>query len=160
MDDRVALLGANGNGKSTLSRLFAGRLAPMTGRMTRSSKLKIGYFAQDQAEELDLAATPLAHMARLMPLQTETKLRAQLGRFGFGAARAEVAVGKLSGGEKARLLLALVSREAPPVLILDAPTNPLDIDSPQALIPGLREFEGPGSPVRHAQNERAQAGGH
>src|SRR3546814_6503391 len=97
MDDRGALLGANGNGKSTLSRLFAGRLAPMTGRMTRSSKLKIGYFAQDQAEELDLAATPLAHMARLMPLQTETKLRAQLGRFGFGADRAKVAVGKLSG---------------------------------------------------------------
>src|SRR3546814_5464199 len=83
MDDRVALLGANGNGKSTLSRLFAGRLKPMEGRMTRSGKLKIGYFAQDQAEELDLGATPLAHMARLMPLETETKLRAQLGRFGF-----------------------------------------------------------------------------
>src|SRR3546814_14833609 len=94
MDDRGALLGANGNGKSTLSRLFAGRLAPMTGRMTRSSKLKIGYFPQDQAEEPDPAATPPAHMARLMPLQHETKLRAQLGRFGFVAARAEGPAGQ------------------------------------------------------------------
>ena len=142
MDDRVALLGANGNGKSTLSKLFAGRLKPMDGRMTRSSKLKIGYFAQDQAEELDLAATPLAHMARLMPLETETKLRAQLGRFGFGADRAEVAVGKLSGGEKARLLFALMSRDAPHVLILDEPTNHLDVDSRQALVQALSAFEG------------------
>jgi ATP-binding cassette subfamily F protein 3 len=142
MDDRVALLGANGNGKSTLSRLFAGRLKPMDGRMTRSGKLKIGYFAQDQAEELDLASTPLAHMARLMPLETETRLRAQLGRFGFGADRAEVLVGKLSGGEKARLLFALMSREAPHLLILDEPTNHLDIDSRQALIQALSEFEG------------------
>ena len=142
MDDRVALLGANGNGKSTLSRLFAGRLKPMDGRMTRSGKLKIGYFAQDQAEELDLAATPLAHMARLMPLETETKLRAQLGRFGFGADRAEVAVGKLSGGEKARLLFALMSREAPHLLILDEPTNHLDIDSRQALIQAIGAYEG------------------
>ncbi|GAB4356824.1 MAG: ABC-F family ATP-binding cassette domain-containing protein [Kiloniellaceae bacterium] len=142
MDDRVALLGANGNGKSTLSKLFAGRLKPMDGRMTRSSKLKIGYFAQDQAEELDLAATPLDHMRKLMPLETETKLRAQLGRFGFGADRAEVAVGKLSGGEKARLLFALMSREAPHVLILDEPTNHLDVDSRQALVQALGAFEG------------------
>ncbi|MEQ9609965.1 MAG: ABC-F family ATP-binding cassette domain-containing protein [Kiloniellaceae bacterium] len=142
MDDRVARLGANGNGKSTLSKLFAGRLKPMDGRMTRSSKLKIGYFAQDQAEELDLTATPLAHMARLMPLETETKLRAQLGRFGFGADRAEVAVGKLSGGEKARLLFALMSRDAPHVLILDEPTNHLDVDSRQALVQALSAFEG------------------
>ncbi|MEQ8354131.1 MAG: ABC-F family ATP-binding cassette domain-containing protein [Kiloniellaceae bacterium] len=142
MDDRVALLGANGNGKSTLSKLFAGRLKPMDGRMTRSGKLKIGYFAQDQAEELDLGSTPLAHMRRLMPLATETKLRAQLGRFGFGVDRAEVAVGKLSGGEKARLLFALMSRDAPHILILDEPTNHLDVDSRQALIQALSNFEG------------------
>ena len=142
MDDRVALLGANGNGKSTLSKLLAGRLKPMEGRMARSGKLKIGYFAQDQAEELDLTSTPLAHMARLMPLETETKLRAQLGRFGFGAARADVAVGKLSGGEKARLLFALMSRDAPHVLILDEPTNHLDVDSRQALVQALSTFEG------------------
>ncbi|MGD1878611.1 MAG: ABC-F family ATP-binding cassette domain-containing protein [Kiloniellaceae bacterium] len=142
MDDRVALLGANGNGKATLSKLLAGRLKPMEGRMARSGKLKIGYFAQDQAEELDLTSTPLAHMARLMPLETETKLRAQLGRFGFGAARADVAVGKLSGGEKARLLFALMSRDAPHVLILDEPTNHLDVDSRQALVQALSTFEG------------------
>lgn len=142
MDDRVALLGANGNGKSTLSKLLAGRLKAMQGRMTRSGKLKIGYFAQDQADELDLAATPLQHMERLMPLETETKLRAQLGRFGFGVGRAEVAVGKLSGGEKARLLFALMSRDAPHVLILDEPTNHLDVDSRQALIQALGAFEG------------------
>ncbi|WP_193370848.1 ABC-F family ATP-binding cassette domain-containing protein [Pelagibius marinus] len=142
MDDRVALLGANGNGKSTLSKLFAGRLKCMEGRMTRSGKLKIGYFAQDQAEELDLQATPLAHMQRLMPMETETKLRAQLGRFGFGVERAEVQVGKLSGGEKARLLFALMSRDAPHVLILDEPTNHLDVDSRQALIQALSAFEG------------------
>ncbi len=142
MDDRVALLGANGNGKSTLARLLAQRLKPMAGRMTRSGKLKIGYFAQDQAEELDLAATPLQHMERLMPMETETRLRSQLGRFGFGAERAEVAVGKLSGGEKARLLFALMSREAPHVLILDEPTNHLDVDSRQALIQALSAFEG------------------
>jgi ATP-binding cassette subfamily F protein 3 len=138
----VALLGANGNGKSTLSKLFAGRLKPMEGRMTRSGKLKIGYFAQDQAEELDLEGTPLNHMSRVMPLETETKLRSQLGRFGFGADRAEVAVGKLSGGEKARLLFALMSRDAPHVLILDEPTNHLDVDSRQALIQALGAFEG------------------
>ncbi len=142
MDDRVALLGANGNGKSTLSRLLAGRLKPMEGRMTRSGKLKIGYFSQDQAEELDLQATPLQLMERLMPLETETKLRAQLGRFGFGVDRAEVKVGKLSGGEKARLLFALMSRDAPHVLILDEPTNHLDVDSRQALIQALGAFEG------------------
>ena len=142
MDDRVALLGANGNGKSTLSRLLAGRLKAMEGRMTRSGKLKVGYFSQDQAEELDLQATPLQLMERLMPLETETKLRSQLGRFGFGADRAEVAAGKLSGGEKARLLFALMSREAPHVLILDEPTNHLDVDSRQALIQALGAFEG------------------
>jgi ATP-binding cassette subfamily F protein 3 len=142
MDDRVALLGANGNGKSTLSKLLAGRLKCMDGRMTRSGKLKIGYFAQDQAEELDLSATPLIHMQRLMPMETETKLRAQLGRFGFGVDRAEVSVGKLSGGEKARLLFALMSREQPHVLILDEPTNHLDVDSRQALIQALSAFEG------------------
>ena len=142
MDDRVALLGANGNGKSTLARLLAGRLKLSEGRTTRSGKLKIGYFSQDQAEELDLEASPLALMQRLMPLETETKLRSQLGRFGFGVDRAEVAVGKLSGGEKARLLFSLMSRDAPHVLILDEPTNHLDVDARQALVQALGAFEG------------------
>jgi ATP-binding cassette subfamily F protein 3 len=142
MDDRVALLGANGNGKSTFMKLLAGRLKPTAGRLVRSSKLAVGYFAQDQAEELDLDATPLDHMARLLPEATPQKLRGQLGLFGFGQDKAEVAVGKLSGGEKARLLFALMSREAPQVLLLDEPTNHLDVDSRQALIQSLNDFEG------------------
>ena len=142
MDDRVALLGANGNGKSTLARLLAGRLKPQQGRVARSGKLKIGYFSQDQAEELDLNATPLALMQRLMPMETDTKIRSQLGRFGFGADRVEVQIGNLSGGQKARLLFALISREAPHVLLLDEPTNHLDVDSRQALVQALGAFEG------------------
>src|SRR3546814_13582448 len=114
----------------------------MEGRMTRSGKLKIGYFAQDQAEELDLGATPLAHMARLMPLETETKLPAQLGRFGFGADRAAVAVGQASGGEKARLLFALMCRAAPHVLLLHSPTNHLDLDSRHSLIQRPTQLQG------------------
>jgi ATP-binding cassette subfamily F protein 3 len=142
MDDRIALLGANGNGKSTLARLIAGRLKPASGRLSRSAKLRIGYFSQDQGESLDPEATPLQHLARLMPEETETKLRAQLGRFGFGQDRAEVEVAKLSGGEKARLLFALVSRAAPHLLLLDEPTNHLDIESRQALIEALGAYQG------------------
>jgi ATP-binding cassette subfamily F protein 3 len=142
MDDRIALLGANGNGKSTLVRLIAGRLKPMAGTLRRSPKLRIGYFAQDQAEELNLAATPLQHMARLEPLATEEKLRAHLGRFGFGGDKAMTRVGALSGGEKARLIFALMSRTAPHLLLLDEPTNHLDMDSREALVEALNTFEG------------------
>ncbi|MDJ0610662.1 MAG: ABC-F family ATP-binding cassette domain-containing protein [Kiloniellales bacterium] len=142
MDDRIALLGANGNGKSTLVKLLAKRLPPMAGTMNRSNKLKIGYFAQDQAEELDLSATPLDHMARLMPLATPEKLRAQLGGFGFVQDKANTEVGRLSGGEKARLLFALMSREAPQILLLDEPTNHLDVDSRESLIQALNDYPG------------------
>jgi ATP-binding cassette subfamily F protein 3 len=142
MDDRIALLGANGNGKSTFMRLLAGTLRPQEGRLTRPPKLKVGYFAQDQAESLDLGASPLEHMARCMPLATETKLRAHLGRFGFSQDKAEVKVGRLSGGEKARLLFALMSREAPQVLLLDEPTNHLDLDAREALVQALNDYEG------------------
>ncbi len=142
MDDRIALLGANGNGKSTFVKLLAGRLKPSAGRLIKSAKLKVGYFAQDQAEELDLAGTPLEHMARLLPLEPSARLRSQLGRFGFSQDKAETRVGKLSGGEKARLLFALMSREAPQVLLLDEPTNHLDVDSRQALIQAINEYQG------------------
>ncbi len=142
MEDRIALLGANGNGKSTLAKLIAGRLKPLTGRLRRSPKLRIGYFAQHQAEELDLGATPLEHMARLEPLGVPEKLRAHLGRFGFSGEKALTKAGALSGGEKARLLFALMSRSAPHLLLLDEPTNHLDMDSREALVQALNGFEG------------------
>ena len=142
MEDRVALLGANGNGKSTLARLLAGRLKPSTGRLARSPKLRVGYFAQDQAEALDLSGTPLSNLQQLMPMTTEEKLRSHLGRFGFSADKADTRASKLSGGEKARLLFALVSREQPHLLILDEPTNHLDVDAREALVQALGEFEG------------------
>jgi ATP-binding cassette, subfamily F, member 3 len=141
-DDRIALLGANGNGKSTLVKLLSGRLAPMAGEIRRPGKLKIGYFAQHQAEELDLGLTALAQAQRWMPKETEQKVRAHLGRFGFPQERAETRISDLSGGEKARLLFALTTRDAPHVLMLDEPTNHLDLDSRQALVEALNAFEG------------------
>ncbi|WP_448187259.1 ABC-F family ATP-binding cassette domain-containing protein [Azospirillum sp. sgz301742] len=142
MDDRIALLGANGNGKSTLVKLLAGRLQAMHGEMRRPGKLKIGYFAQHQAEELDLSLTPVQQMQRVMPLVLEEKVRAHLGRFGFPQAKAETKISSLSGGEKARLLFAMMSREAPHILMLDEPTNHLDLDSREALIQAINGFEG------------------
>ena len=141
-DDRIALLGADGNGKSTLVKLLAGRLEPMRGARRASAKLKVGYFAQHQADELELAATPYQHLARLMPRADEAAVRAQLGRFGFAQDRAEVEVVALSGGEKARLLFALMSRHAPHLLLLDEPTNHLDIDAREALVEALNAYEG------------------
>ncbi|MEI8396614.1 MAG: ABC-F family ATP-binding cassette domain-containing protein [Rhodospirillaceae bacterium] len=142
LDDRIALLGANGNGKSTLIKLLAERLKPMSGQIRRSGKIKVGYFAQDQAEELDLTITPIRQMLRVMPLLPEEKIRAHLARFGLTRDRAEILTGKLSGGEKARLLFALMTREAPHILMLDEPTNHLDIDSRTALIQAINGFEG------------------
>jgi ATP-binding cassette subfamily F protein 3 len=142
MDDRVALLGANGNGKSTLVKLLAGRLKPLSGTLRKSGKLRVGYFAQHQTDELDVNATPLQIMERLAPQTIEQKRRAHLGRFGFQQDKALTKVSSLSGGEKARLLLALMSRETPHVLLLDEPTNHLDIDSRQALVQAVNSFEG------------------
>ena len=141
-DDRIALLGANGNGKSTLIRLLAGRLQPSSGQLTRSAKLRVGYFAQHQLEELDLAATPMLALSRLRPAERETDIRAALGRFGFSQRRAETPIGQLSGGEKARLLLALIACQRPHILLLDEPTNHLDIVARQALVEALAEFAG------------------
>ncbi|MCO6417586.1 ABC-F family ATP-binding cassette domain-containing protein [Siccirubricoccus sp. KC 17139] len=141
-DDRIALLGANGNGKSTLAKLFAGRLPLMAGKEHRAPKLKIGYFAQHQAEELDLDGTPLTHMQAALPRATVAQCRAQLARFGLDADRAETKISACSGGEKARLLLALCTREAPQLLILDEPTNHLDIDARDALVKALAEYKG------------------
>jgi ATP-binding cassette subfamily F protein 3 len=141
-DDRIALLGANGNGKSTLAKLLAGRLAPMAGEVARSTRLRVGYFAQHQTEALDLNGTPLTHMQAALPKATETQCRAQLARFGLDADRATNRVGACSGGEKGRLLLALATRDAPQLLILDEPTNHLDIDAREALVKALSDYSG------------------
>jgi ATP-binding cassette subfamily F protein 3 len=141
-DDRIALLGANGNGKSTLAKLLAGRLVPSRGEVRRAARLKVGFFAQHQSEELDPAGTPLSHMRAALPRAPDTACRAQLARFGLTAERAETRVASLSGGEKARLLLALCTREAPGLLILDEPTNHLDIDAREALVRALAEYRG------------------
>jgi ATP-binding cassette subfamily F protein 3 len=141
-DDRVALLGANGNGKSTLAKIIGGSLAPMGGEMRRAPGLKVGYFAQDQTEALVPGESPIDHMARALPRALPAQLRAQLARFGLDAARAETKVSELSGGEKGRLLLALATRDAPHLLILDEPTNHLDIDAKEALIRALADYTG------------------
>ncbi len=141
-DDRIALLGRNGNGKTTLARLLAAQLAPMDGGMTASGKMRVGYFTQYQVEELDPDDTPLEHMTRVMKGATPAAVRAQLGRFGFSGPRATGKVGTLSGGERARLALALITREAPHLLILDEPTNHLDVDAREALVQALNGFDG------------------
>ena len=142
MDDRIALLGANGNGKSTLAKLLANRLPLLAGDMRRGPKLKVGYFAQHQTDELVVAENPIDHMSRALPNAPPAKVRAQLARFGLDADRAETPIANLSGGEKARLLLALATREAPQLLILDEPTNHLDIDARDALVKALSDFQG------------------
>ncbi len=142
MDDRIALLGPNGNGKSTLIRLLAGRLAPMAGAVRRAARLRVGYFAQHQADELDTEASACEHLRRAEPDAEEPRLRAHLGRFGLERQKADIAAGALSGGEKARLLLALMSREAPHLLLLDEPTNHLDVEARAALVETLIGFPG------------------
>lgn len=141
-DDRIALLGQNGEGKSTLSKLISGRLNPMAGRVLASNKLRIGYFAQHQVDELFVDETPLDHIRRLRPEKTPAQLRAILGGFGIGAEQADTEVGRLSGGQKARLSLLLATIDAPHLLILDEPTNHLDIESREALVEALTAYSG------------------
>lgn len=141
-DDRIALLGKNGEGKSTLSKLLAGKLHACEGKIARSSKLRIGYFAQHQVDELHLDETPLQHIMRLRPAEGQPKLRARLAGFGLMADQADTVVGRLSGGQKARLSLLLATIDAPHLLILDEPTNHLDIESREALVEALTEYPG------------------
>ena len=141
-DDRIALLGKNGEGKSTLSKLLSDRLPLMAGRKTASSKLRIGYFAQHQVDELFIDETPLQHLQRERPEVHQSKLRAQLAGFGLGADQADTEVARLSGGQKARLSLLLATLDAPHMLILDEPTNHLDIESREALVEALTAYSG------------------
>ena len=141
-DERIALLGRNGNGKTTLARLLAAQLTPMEGAMQASARMRVGYFTQYQVEELDRSETPLQHMTIAMPGATPAAVRAQLGRFGFAGPKATTEVGKLSGGERARLALALITRDAPHLLILDEPTNHLDVDAREALVQALNDYTG------------------
>lgn len=140
--DRIALLGANGNGKSTFAKLLSGRLQPLGGAMRCTPKLKVGYFAQHQTEELPLEKTAAEYMATLMPEADETKVRAHLARFGLGKEKALTRISLLSGGEKARLLFAAMTRNAPELLILDEPTNHLDMEARDALVEALNEYAG------------------
>ncbi len=141
-DDRVGLLGANGNGKSTLAKLLCGRLEPLSGFRRASKKLEYGYFAQHQMDELRPKLSAYDHIAELMPDATEAQKRAKVAGIGFGADKADTPSEKLSGGEKARLLFALATFHAPHLLIFDEPTNHLDVDSREALIHALNDFEG------------------
>ncbi len=141
-EDRIAFLGRNGNGKTTLARLLAGQLEPMSGEIAIHGKTRVGYFTQYQVEELDGGDTPLDHMTRAMPEAKPGAVRAQLGRFGFSGDKAMMQVAKLSGGERARLALALITRDAPHLLILDEPTNHLDVDAREALVQALNDYSG------------------
>ena len=141
-DDRIALLGSNGNGKSTFAKLLCGKLQAMGGEMKVPARLIVGYFAQHQLDEISPERTPYSYFAELMPDEPESKRRAKLGAYGFGANLADSPCATLSGGEKARLLFALAAFHAPHILVLDEPTNHLDVDSREALIMAINDYEG------------------
>jgi ATP-binding cassette subfamily F protein 3 len=155
-DDRIAILGANGNGKSTMMKLIADKLKVMDGTVSRSGKLRIGYFSQHQTEELDVEASPYEAMMEMMRKKgsdvKEPAVRAKLGAFGFSRDLADNRIATLSGGEKARLLFAFMSFDAPHLLLLDEPTNHLDIDAREALVQALNNYQGAVIIVSHDPN--------
>lgn len=142
MEDRIALLGANGNGKSTLIKLLSNTLKALSGDVYHAPKLRVGYFAQHQSEELDLNATAYELLRDSMEGTPEAKIRGLLGRFGFDKAKSDTKIGELSGGEKARILFCLMSYNAPHIMLLDEPTNHLDMDAREALIQALNNYNG------------------
>lgn len=141
-NDRIALLGANGNGKSTLVKIISDRLKPLAGNIYKSGQLKIGYFAQFQTDEMEVDLTPFETLKAAMNEPSEVKVRAALSRFGFDKHKADTKVGELSGGEKARLLFCLMSFDAPHIMLLDEPTNHLDMDAREALMQALNNYNG------------------
>lgn len=150
-DDRIALLGANGNGKSTFAKLISGRLQLASGHLYKSKKLRVAYFAQHQLDELKVGLTPYEHFRELMPDATQAQVRARSGFYGFGADKANTAVEKLSGGEKARLLFAIATFHKPHLIILDEPTNHLDIDARESLVMAINDYEGAVILISHDQ---------
>ncbi|MGM4909026.1 ABC-F family ATP-binding cassette domain-containing protein [Rhizobium sp. 768_B6_N1_8] len=141
-DDRIALLGSNGNGKSTFAKFISGRLAAESGEVRLAPGLKIGFFAQHQLDDLVPNETPVEHVRRLMPTEPEAKVRSRVAQMGLATEKMATAAKDLSGGEKARLLMGLAAFYAPNLLILDEPTNHLDIDSRRALIEALNDYDG------------------
>jgi ATP-binding cassette subfamily F protein 3 len=141
-DDRIALLGSNGNGKSTFAKFISGRLSPETGRLTVAPNLKVGFFAQHQLDDLIPEQSAVEHVRKRMPGEPEAKVRARTAQMGLTTQKMDTAARDLSGGEKARLLMGLAAFDAPNLLILDEPTNHLDIDSRRALIEALNDYSG------------------
>lgn len=141
-EDRIALVGVNGNGKSTFAKLLAGDIPAIDGNLRMGKKLEIAHFAQHQMDKLKPEWTPLEHVAELMPLDNETKRRSRLNQMGLTTSRMDTKAKNLSGGERARLLMGLITFGGPGMMILDEPTNHLDIDSRDALVHALNEYEG------------------
>ena len=141
-DDRIGLIGANGNGKSTFAKLMGGRMTPLSGQMVRAAKMETGFFAQHQVDDLESGGTAYSHVAARMRGEVESKIRGRVARIGFSSGRADTPVSLLSGGEKARLLMGLATFEGPQLLILDEPTNHLDIDSRDELMKSINDYEG------------------
>ncbi|NCX85476.1 MAG: ABC transporter ATP-binding protein [Rhodobacteraceae bacterium] len=141
-DEKIALLGKNGEGKSTLSKLLAEKIPLFSGSIVKSPKLRIGYFSQHQTDELRKDETPFDHLSRARPTKSIAERKTILGTYGIGAEQSELSVSNLSGGQKARLLLLLATLDSPHLLILDEPTNHLDIESREALIEALTKFTG------------------